>query len=262
MELKNLIITILVGYFLLTTFAMLFADKLIFLPPRPSYHDSDEIIKIKVNDRASIAAVYIPNSKAKYTLLISHGNAEDIGYMSPFLQQLHGHEFSILAYDYEGYGQSSGSATEPHVYQDVAAVYDYAVNTLHIPANRIILYGTSIGAAVSIELSSKKPVAAVIAQSPFLSAYRIVTHFPILLFDKFENIKKITQINCPILIIHGTADTVVPFWHGKKLFELAKPPKYNFWVPDANHNDLIYIASESYWKALNDFIANLANEIA
>jgi fermentation-respiration switch protein FrsA (DUF1100 family) len=227
---------------------------MIFFPPRAGYQDADNIIKLLTQNGGIISSIYLPNKNAKYTLLISHGNAEDIGYMMPFLKELYNHNFSVFAYDYQGYGTSTGIASEQHTYQDINAAYNYLTKNLHIPAQHIIAYGTSVGAAVAIDLAARKPVAAVIAQSPFVTAFRVVTHIPILPFDKFNNLTKIEHINCPILIIHGTNDKIVPFWHGKKLYQKARDPKQYLWVTGAGHNDLIYVAGNSLWKAIDKFI--------
>jgi abhydrolase domain-containing protein 17 len=76
---------------------------------------------------------------------------------------------------------------------------------------------------------------------------------PLLPFDKFRNIDKIKEVHCPILIIHGKDDRIVPFWHGEKLFEAANEPKLKFWVDDAGHNDLLWVASTRYWDIIKEF---------
>jgi fermentation-respiration switch protein FrsA (DUF1100 family) len=106
-------------------------------------------------------------------------------------------------------------------------------------------------------LAARKPAAGVILQSPFVSAFRVVTHVPLLPFDRFRNYKEIRQVRSPILIIHGEQDSVVPFWHGKKLYDLAAQPKQFFAVPRADHNDLDLIAGPNYPKAIQSFAASL-----
>ncbi|MCK4870988.1 MAG: alpha/beta hydrolase [Gammaproteobacteria bacterium] len=257
--LKNIIVILLIVYAALNVVTWLASNRMIFLPPHPGYQDSNQIIKLHTKDGATISAIYLPNKKAKYTLLVSHGNAEDIGYMLPFLQQLHQHNFAVFAYDYEGYGTSTGKPTEKHTYQNINAAYKYLTTNLKIPANHIIAYGTSIGAAAAIDLASRKKVVAVIARSPFVSAFRVITHFKILPFDKFENIKKITKINCPVLFIHGTADNIVPIWHSKELYKKAKQPKSHYWVENAGHNNLISVAGNNFWQAIKQLEKTLDN---
>jgi fermentation-respiration switch protein FrsA (DUF1100 family) len=94
-------------------------------------------------------------------------------------------------------------------------------------------------------------------QSAFVSAFRVLTRIPIVPFDKFPNHKDIRRVHCPVLIMHGTADAVIDFWHGQRLYDLANEPKQSFWVKGADHNDLDFVAGAGYAKALQKFAALL-----
>jgi fermentation-respiration switch protein FrsA (DUF1100 family) len=96
-------------------------------------------------------------------------------------------------------------------------------------------------------------LAGLILESSFTSAFRVVLPIPILPFDKFPNLDKISQVNCPVLVIHGTADETISLSHGKRLFAAAPEPKRSFWVEGAGHNDLFWVAGEQYGEALQDF---------
>jgi len=162
--------------------------------------------------------------------------------------------FSVFAYDYRGYGTSDGRASARNSYEDIEAAYGYLVERLGVPANRIIVMGRSIGGGPAIELATKNDVAGLICESCFVSAFRVLTRVPILPFDKFTNLNKIKKINCPVLIIHGQSDRIVPVWHGRKLFEAANEPKLCLWVDGAGHNDdVAVIAGEDYWQAIAKF---------
>lgn len=255
--LKNLIQYILIAYIGFAIFAYFFSNKIIFPAPASGYKDFQGIIKLKTSDNKIISAVYLPNKEAKYTVLLSHGNYEDLGTVMPFLQHFQKQGFAVFAYDYHGYGTSSGTATEQNVYYDINAAYDYLVKNLKIKPENIIAFGFSIGSAVAIDLAAREKVAALIVQSPFLSAYRTVTQIPLLPLDKFNNLTKIKKINVPLLIIHGINDHIVPFWQGRKLYNEANQPKYFYQVDGARHNDLVYIANEKYWQTIKDFVAKL-----
>jgi abhydrolase domain-containing protein 17 len=254
---KTLILTLLGGiicYFALALFLHFFARALIYVPPRPGYVDDHNIIKLRTKDNAIISAIYLKNPTSKYTVLISHGNAEDIGYMMPFLQAWQQHGFTVLAYDYQSYGTSTGTSTETNSYAAIAAAYDYLTKNLHTSPQKIILYGRSLGAAIALDLAVKQKAAAIIMESPFVSAYRVVTHFPLFIFDQFKNIDKISQLTIPLFIIHGTHDNIVPTWHGMKLYEAASVTKQHFWVRNAGHNDLYWTAKEKYWQEIGNFV--------
>jgi len=244
---------ILTAYACLTIGAYFLSDALIFPVPPPGYHDTQEILKITTKNGAVISAVYLPNAEAKYTVLVSHGNAEDLGYIMPFLKQFHNKGFAVFAYDYEGYGTSTGKPTVANAYTDSRTVYNYLTEQLHASPSHIILYGRSLGAAVAINLAVRKPVARLIMESPFLTAYRAVTQIPIFMFDKFRNIDKIKKIKCPVLIIHGKKDGVIPFWQGKKIYNEAPAPKDYLWIDNAGHNDVAAVGSELYWQKIKTF---------
>lgn len=260
------LIKILVIYFLLVylatiTYLYFFADKFIFYPPKSSYQDNSNIIKIKTADGAIISAVYLSNPQAKFTILYSHGNAVDIGELLPFFRLLQQHGFAVFGYDYHGYGTSTGKPTEKNSYYDGEAAYNYLTETLQIPSQKIILYGQSVGAGVALELASKKPVGGLILESPFITAFRTVTDFPLLPFDKYNNLRKISKINVPVLIIHGALDRTIAIWHGQKLFSMAKSPKFSLWIPGAGHDDILAVAGENYWHALQSFATTIESNM-
>lgn len=107
--------------------AIFFADRAIFRPQPPSYRDSSEIIKLKTRGAETISAKYYENPQAVYTILFSHGNAEDIGMTEPFIWRLRDLGFNVLTYDYQGYGTSSGSPSEANSYADIDAAFAYLI---------------------------------------------------------------------------------------------------------------------------------------
>jgi fermentation-respiration switch protein FrsA (DUF1100 family) len=251
---KVIFINIVLFYAIFAVFALFVSDRMIFLPPRADYKDTPDFLKLTTSDGETIYAAYLPNEKAKYTLLVSHGNAEDIGRILPFLQEIHDRGFAVFAYDYHGYGLSSGKPTENNTYLDINAAYDYLTKNLNVAPKDIIIYGHSLGAAVALDLAVRKPVAAVILQGAFITAFRVMTYIPLLPFDKFDNLKKITQLKCPLLMIHGISDGIIPFWHGRKLYKEAYEPKQFYQVKGAGHNDVLSVAGEEYWQTLKDFV--------
>src|SRR5215469_135275 len=211
-------------YLALVIYAWFLSDQQIFLPQPSSYRDGPEILKLKSANGKLISALHLPNPSAAFTLLISHGNAEDLGDDRPWLEDLRRSGFNVFAYDYQGYGTSQGRPTEKTAYEDENAAYDYLTLTLKAPPDRIIIFGRSVGSGPAVHLAARRPAAALILQSAFLSAFRVVTRVPILPFDKFPNYKEMGRVRCPVLIIHGTQDSVINFSHGQKLFALAQAP--------------------------------------
>lgn len=153
---------------------------------------------------------------------------------------------NIMAYDYTGYGKSNGVPNEESCYADIEAAFQYLMEVRRVQPEQIVLYGRSLGSGPSCYLAAKtaregQSVGGVILQSPLLSAYRVAFDFRFTMVgDKFPNVDYAPNIRCPVFIVHGTQDEVVPFWHGEQLFMAlsqewrAKP----FWVDGAGHNNI------------------------
>jgi len=234
-----------------------FSNIIIFQPPKPAtYKDSSQIIKIK-NGQKSISAIYLNNPNASYTILLSHGNAEDLGMVFPLLELFVQHGYSVLSYDYQGYGTSEGTSSEYNTYSDIVATYDYLTTHLKKPPSKIILYGVSLGVGPTLYLASKENVAGIILQSPFLSAYRVKTAVPLFAFDKYNNIQRIKQIKSPLFVIHGKQDRVVPFFHGQQIYNAATVPKQSFWINNAGHNDIFMVDQKNLWEKIKNFTSSL-----
>jgi abhydrolase domain-containing protein 17 len=228
------------------------ADSWIFQPRPVSYQCTPDLIEVAVNDREKLAALYLPNSQATYTLLFVHGNAEDLGDIRSNLEQFRTWGFGVFAFDYRGYGLSDGQPSEQKAYEDTAAAYQYLTQQLQVPASRIIVYGRSLGGASAVELATQKQFAGLILDCTFTSVFRVILPFPILPFEKFNSLKKMNQVHCPLLVMHGEADRIVPFSHSPQLYAAAAEPKLSFWVPEAGH-DLMAGAGDRQRKILESF---------
>jgi len=152
--------------------AWFYSDRMIFLPPPPGYRDTPEVLKVPTKDGQHIAAIYLANPASTYTLLLSHGNGEDLGSVLPLLPGLASLGFSVFAYDYRGYGLSDGSPSERHVYADIDGAYDYLTGKLGVAPETIVAYGRSLGAGAAVDLAARRLVGGVILESPFVTAFR------------------------------------------------------------------------------------------
>jgi fermentation-respiration switch protein FrsA (DUF1100 family) len=237
--------------------AWLFPNKVLFRPPPASYKDDYSITKLETSNGETISAKYYENVGARFTILFSHGNAEDIGNIEPFILHLRDSGFAVLIYDYDGYGTSEGSPSESNSYSDIDAAYRYLTETKKIDADKIIVHGRSVGGGPAVDLASRKPVGGLILESTFTSAARVLTNVRIFPFDKFENINKIGNVTRPVLVIHGKQDRTIPFQHGQQLFAAANEPKFSLWVENAGHNNLFNVTSEIYLKTIRDFADRL-----
>lgn len=257
--LRSIILIAICVYLGIVALAWLLPNNLLFRPQSAGYADDNGIVRLKTADGETISAKFYENTAAEFTILFSHGNAEDIGRNELFTRHLSQRGFSVFAYDYHGYGTSTGEPTEENSYRDIDAAFKYLTMVRKIPADRIIVHGRSIGGGPSVDLASREKVAGLILESTFTSASRVLTKYRIIPFEKFDNLGKIANVNCPVLVIHGKQDATIPFHHGEALFAAAKEPKSSFWIDAAGHNNInIYsIAGEGYLSAIRNFAASL-----
>jgi pimeloyl-ACP methyl ester carboxylesterase len=246
------------AYVALLVYAWLGSDGMIFLPPPATYADGPQLTRISTPDGVKLAALYLSYPAARHTLVYFHGNAEDLGTLEPQLRELRDRlELSVLGWDYRGYGRSGGRPDEPTTLRDAQTVLAYVTGPLGVPPERIILYGNSVGAGPAVEVAATHRVGGLILRSAFTSAFRVMTRVRILPFDKFVVLEKLPRVTCPVLVIHGTADEVVPFSHGLRIYAAVPGPKSKLWVEGAGHNDLVETAGDAYWQALRSFVAGL-----
>ena len=244
-------------YLILCVLALLVARPMMFPAPSSSYDESYPTVTLRTTEGLAVSCHFLENPAAELTILFSHGNGEDIGWAKEFLEELSVLGFSVFAYDYPGYGLSEVSPTEQGCYQSAEAAYRYLIDERGIEPATIVLHGRSLGSGPSLELASKYPVGGVILESPFVSAFRVLTNIPLFPFDRFNNLEKIQRIKCPSLIIHGERDEVVAFWHGKRLHEVAPEPKTFLPFPEASHNDLHAVGGVTYLHAIQAFANSL-----
>jgi fermentation-respiration switch protein FrsA (DUF1100 family) len=255
-SLIRLLLTAAITCIVFLMLAVCFSDKLIFQPPRSGVAPDKDMTMLQVTPEIKIAILSLPQPEAQYTILYSHGNGEDLFDLKSFLREFNLHGCALMSYDYEGYGASQGQPGEKNAYRDIETVYRYMTTALKIPPERIIVFGRSVGSGPSCYLAEKYPAAGLILQSPFTSTFKVMCPLP-LPFDKFPNLRRIKNIKTPLLIIHGRRDSVIPFHHGKTLFESANQPKYFVEIPDAGHNDLEMKAGERFWQEIDKFTASL-----
>lgn len=253
LSVRRMIISLIEVYLIVLVFAWLFSDRLIFQPQPSTYREGGDIYRIPVTASEQIGVAGLTNAAAPYTVLFCHGNAEDIGDLHDFYGWYRAQGFQVYGFDYRGYGISDGSPSVAKACADGEAALNHLVRDKGIPLNRIILHGRSVGAGIAAHLAAKYNVAGLVMESPFLTAFRVRTVIPIAPFDKLRNNRRIREIACPLLVIQGENDEVIPVWHGRRLFELAKVPKRAWWVPRARHNDILLTDEQGYWEQLTGF---------
>ena len=259
---KRPFISIVSIYLMLVLVALFMADRLIFLPPPASYSSTfPGLSRVTTSEGEEIAMMHLPAAPGMPTLLYSHGNAEDLAHSVDLYDAWNAKGLGVVAYDYPGYGQSTGSPGEKSVERSIEAVWTY-LTTSGIAVSSIIIVGRSVGSGPAVWLASRHPEAAgLVLVSPFTSTFAVAipTPFPVLPGDRFPNLHRIRSMDLPLLVIHGEHDEVIAASHGRKLVEAspAKNKAYHL-IPAARHNDLFVVAGDNLIELVSGFAAEVA----
>lgn len=199
------------------------------------------------------------------TVLFSHGNSGNLGDRFATVKWLTNFGLSVFVYDYRGFGRSEGKPSVNGVAQDGLAAYDYLLSR-GVEPSQIVLYGESLGVAVSTFVAEKRHAAAMVLQSGFSSLRRIALEtFPLLqiypesLFPAppFNSDEILANCNIPVLICHGQNDATVGVHHARKLFASASGPKALLVVENGAHSDLIEDYAEEMSNALRELLSSI-----
>lgn len=247
-------------YALLVGLVLAFGERLLFPAPTPGYAagELEGFAWVPTGDGAvRLAAVHLRAPGARWTLLYCHGNGEDLASIAPVLRRLQSIGCDVVAWDYRGYGASGGAATVAATLRDVRSVHRWMVEEAGIAAERIVAYGRSVGGGPAVALAAEVPVAGLILESTFVSAYRVVTRLRLLPMDPFPSERTLRQVEAPVLVMHGRRDEVVPFSHGRRLYAAARGPKSKLWLDEATHNDVWVVGWDTAAEAVRRFLESL-----
>lgn len=255
---KSVLSVVAVVYVVLILWVVFFSNSMIFKPRASSYEENMFFKRLELaGDTVAFEYRTVKDTTA-YTVLISHGNAEDIGDISFITGAFEKAGFNCIAYDYPGYGLTPGTPSEEGCNRTIEAVYNYLTTSQKVPAEKIILLGRSMGSGPSCYLAARKPVGGLILESAFSSAVRVLTGVKILPVDKFDNLAELKKVKVPTLIIHGKKDEVIPFSHGEMLLEKAPRPKFSLFLDEAAHNDVMVVGGAHYWGGIMAFTTFLS----
>lgn len=246
-----------IAYVLLAVGAHFLSLAMIFPRPPVKYELGPDYVQLTAPDGVKLAARHWANPKAKYTLLYLHGNYEDLGSLNDYLPQFVAEGYAVFAIDYRRYGRSEGVPTEANVAADAVLAYDHVRTKLGVPADRIIIFGYSLGGGPGVEVARQRPAAGLVLQGAFVSAYRVMTVVPVFPGDKFVNLAKVPELKLPVFVIHGTADNTVPFWHGEKLYAAVTARKQKLFVEGGPHTGLGDFTGPRYWDEFRKFTESL-----
>lgn len=217
-------------------------------------------VTLETADGEKLHGWYLPApDELRPTVLFFHGNAGNISHRLDSLEIFHELGLATLIIDYRGYGQSSGSPSEEGLYQDARAAWDYVVGSRGVPAEAVIAFGRSLGAAVAAHLATEREVGGVILESAFTSApdraAELYPIFPVRLLARIEYPTRefVQQLDAPVLVVHSPDDEIIPFHHGKAIYDAASEPKKLLRI-GGDHNTGFLQSRQLYTEGLRDWL--------
>jgi len=211
-------------------------------PEKMGLEHVQEVI-LTADDGVRLINWYTPPPDGQKTIVFFQGNGGAIWHRYERFEAYRRAGFGVLFPSYRGYGGSDGSPSEKHLVADGLLALDW-LNQQGIAQDNIVLVGESLGSGVAVQIATKRDVALVILEAPFVSAADIGASaypwLPVRLFmkDQFRSDLHIANISAPLVVIHGDQDQVVPIASGRKLFKAAREPKRWITISGAGHADL------------------------
>jgi uncharacterized protein len=261
-----MIFLVILGLVFLLSFSLYFRqESMLFFPELEirhtpgdiglEYEEADFITK----DGIAINGWYIPAEPDREVVLFCHGNAGNISDRLDSIKIFHDLGLGVLIFDYRGYGKSAGKISEEGTYMDAEAAWGYLTDVKGKAPGEIIVFGRSLGGAIAAETAVRKKTACLILESTFLSVPAIARKYypwlPVGLISKYRynTEEKVAAIGIPKLIIHSRADEIIPFEHGRLLYEKAAEPK-QFLEIRGGHNEGFLLSRDIYNEGLMTFI--------
>lgn len=222
-----------------------------------------EKVSFKSQNGARLHGWFVQNPHAKKVILFSHGNGGNLDSFVPTVEAAVRAGASVLAYDYQGFGQSEGKPTLDGIIEDGQAAYDYLVKVKNVARDRIVFFGQSMGTGVSCQLLKTRSAAAVVLMSPYTNIVSVAREhlawlnlYPDFAFPKqdLNTQKMLCEVHPRTLIIHGEQDQTVPVHHSRALAATCIQPTEVLFVDRAGHNDLMAVAPEKIIEAIRRYV--------
>ena len=226
---------------------------------------SAEPISFQTEDGLTLHGWFLPARAPEraFTIVVFNGNAGNRSLRAPLATALHARGYGVMLFDYRGYGGNPGTATEAGLAADARGARRSLIGRPGVDASRLVYFGESLGTGVATRLAAEHRPAALVLRSPFASMAAVGQfHYPMLpvrwlLRDRFDSIERIAAIGCPLLVIAGDRDSVVPYEHSRQLFAAAASPKTFVTIPGADHNDWDLLAGDRTLQAIDDLLQAL-----
>jgi len=268
---RMLLLILLAGvpvYVLLIAYVYVFQARLIFFPNVPARTLATtpsqiglrfEEVRITTADRVDLHGWYVPAPARAPAVLLCHGNAGNISHRLDWLETFCGLGFAVLLFDYRGFGQSSGTPTEPGTYLDAQAAWDYLTNSKGFSPKCIVIVGESLGGPIAAHLAKDVAPGALILVSTFTSvpdlARTLYRYLPVRLLARFQypTATYVARVHGPTLVVHSRDDEMIPFMHGEELRRRASGPAQLLEI-FGDHNATFMLSRPKLTEGLRSFL--------
>jgi len=262
----ELVIGIIVIYASVLILLFIFQRSLMYHPQENNYFGDKlevEIAKVRINtsDDIDLLGWFHKKDLKKFkTIIYFHGNAGNLENRIYKLNHFKDMDVNFLIIAWRGFSGNLGKPTEKGLYNDAKSAILW-LKKLGLSEKDIVIYGESLGTGVATEIAQNNNFAGLVLETPFTSMIDAAKNFypyipvSLLLKDKYDNQNKIKNINIPVLVMHGEADQIVPFWMGKRIFEIANEPKYSYFTKFDDHmmeyDEKLVFALKEFFNSLN-----------
>jgi hypothetical protein len=232
------------------------------VPPAAVALPHAEEVSYPTEDGLSLAAWFVPpgGDDPRGTVVVFNGNAGNRAGRIPLAEAFTERGYGVLLVDYRGYGGNPGSPSEEGLAADARAAVAYLQTRPGSDPDRLVYFGESLGAAVALGLAEHQAPAALVLRSPFTSLPDVAsTHYPflptsLLLRDRYPCLETIRGIEVPVMIVAGSADSIVPIEQSRELYGAASGPKRLLVIDEADHNDFALTAGPLLVDAVVAFL--------
>jgi uncharacterized protein len=226
-----------------------------------------ETWRVPTVDGETVVAWWMPHEAPRAIVVYFHGNGGNLSLWLPVFGGLHARGLGVLALDYRGYGLSTGSPTEQGLYRDADALLQEVARRQPVSGDVPVIYwGRSLGGAVAAYATTVQRPDALVLESSFPDKAFVIRHNPVLrvlnVFAAytFPTSTFLDGFDRPTLVIHGDADTIVPYAGAQRLYDAVSGPRTLVTIPRGDHNDFYGAEAREYWAAIDAFVDGLGED--
>jgi len=250
-----IMVLVIAGVVFFAIYARQTAHEFLFRPPVVSYERDSSFEYVVAEDGVELNVFWEAAGRDAWTVLYLCGSEEDLSMAMPKLRNYQLKGYNVASFEYRGYGFTDGTPNESNLYEDAGLVYDYLLREKGVNESRLVLHGRSVGGGVATELATIRDPARLILESTFTSVYENLLSLKWIPGDMFENENKASKVDCPVLLIHGEADSIVDVANSIALQGSFGGSKVSFLsVPEAGHRNVERVGGLAYWTAIEQFV--------